>query len=127
MKEERIKIDEALADKYNGRCFQDLDDSSWLGGFMFEKTETGIDMHLISCNFYSGNIDTLHNDYGEYKYKDTYCGYDIQAIESGSPFIREISRNKYNSLLSMVKEKMKEEKRLEDDFKNAREKWERMK
>ena len=48
--DQEIVIDEALANKLNGRCFIDLDMPDRIEGFKFTKTKTGLDCLWIGCD-----------------------------------------------------------------------------
>lgn len=112
----KVNLTPELAEKLDGRCFLDLDDSDRIEAFRFVKTTTGLDMIGIGCDYHWGYSHLWHDDYGEYNLEDTFCGCYIDMIEENSWLVREITQEKFDRANEIVNEKISENKKMQRDF-----------
>jgi hypothetical protein len=107
-----------LAEKYDGRCFLDLDMPDRIEALMFTKTEEGLQGEYITCNYYCGytNVWVDKFDYIAVSYDDLYNGSSIEMIENGMQLHKEITKGKYEEIKNIVIEQIKKADKLKAEF-----------
>lgn len=94
-----ITIDESVADKLNGKYFQDLDMNDRLEAIHFEKVQEGIKCTFVGCNDHWGYNHSFTQEYGSFDdIGDTYFGDYISMIADGSDLLVEIDKDKYDTI-----------------------------
>lgn len=119
--DQEIVIDEALADRLDGRCFIDTNNPDRIEGFKFLKTKNGIDCIHIGAGPASAYDHVLHENYGTYKVGDTYFGIDIIDVETGLYIIKEITDDVFSKMIDVVNEQDEIVKKNKEQFKKKHE------
>lgn len=119
--EEQVNLNKELADKYDGRCFLDLDMPDRIEAIKFTKTPFGLSTECIGCNYSWGYIQDYVDKYGETTYNDMYCGGNLEMIENGMYLHREITPEHYELIKEFVLKRIQLYEELRDDFKEMQE------
>lgn len=123
--EKTIGITPELADKYDGRCFFDLDISDRIELVKFIKTPTGLDTLCIGCDYHWGYTHLYHDDYDDKPtmIRDTFCGAYIEMIEEGRWLMKETTQEVFDKANEVVAEMMGVNEELRKDFEKVQKRF----
>ena len=118
---ERITIDKALAEKYNGKCYLDSERPSYIEAIRFIAKPDGLDTQFIGCSYCDGYNNTLHDDFGTFYLQRTFCGDYLHNLEKNIRELQEISIDKFDEICNFVNTKIEEVTKEKNDFLIAKE------
>lgn len=113
----------ALAEKYDGRCFLDLDMPDRIEALMFTKTDKGLQGEYIGCDYgwgYNHKFLDKYEDAAE-SLEDLYNGSSIEIIETNCSLHKEITREKYEEIKKIVTEQIKKANKFRAEFSKLQE------
>lgn len=113
-------LTEELAQKYDGKCYVDYDDSHRIEAVHFFKDDKGLNMHYVGTDEFRvsynwTDFDEIPTEGIENAYSLSY----INMIEEKSPLLKEITKEKFDEIVAIV-EQCK-------DFSDQRTEWLRTK
>lgn len=114
-----------LAEKYDGRCFLDLDMPDRIEALMFTKTDKGLLGEYIGCDYgwgYNHKFLDKYEDIAE-SFEDLYNGSSIETIETNSPLHKEITYERYEEIKKAVAEQKKKADKFRAEFAKLQEKF----
>lgn len=114
-----------LAEKYDGRCFLDLDMPDRIEALMFTKTDKGLQGEYIGCDYgwgYNHKFLDKYEDIAE-SFEDLYNGSSIETIETNSPLHKEITYERYEEIKKAVAEQKKKADKFRAEFAKLQEKF----
>lgn len=117
----KFQITQELADKYDGRCFLDLDMPDRIEAVRFNKKDSGLEGEYIGCNFHWGYDRKFTDPYGEMEEEDSYHCATIVMLEDGMILHREITREEYYRIKGIVRERIDTCMRMQAEFSKIQE------